>query len=110
MRCIVSKISFYIGGNDQRIHCRHGRDCRDKNDNHHCSKYSHPDESRSKSLSGVIRERIRCRHGRDCRDQKDARHCSKYSHYHERISCRYGRDCRDKNGSQHCSKYSHPNT
>jgi hypothetical protein len=26
----------------ERIPCRHGRDCRDKNDTHHCSKYSHP--------------------------------------------------------------------
>ncbi|CAF1025353.1 unnamed protein product [Rotaria sordida] len=114
------KKSPHEGRNDQRTVCRYGSNCRDQNDSHHYSKYSHPREHGSKPSASSSHERISCRHGRDCRDKKDPQHCSKYSHpdehkssssarsNRERTACRYGRDCREKNDPQHCSKYSHP--
>ncbi|CAF1101396.1 unnamed protein product [Rotaria sp. Silwood1] len=108
------------GRSDQRTICRYGSECRDQNDSHHCSKYSHPREHKAKPSVSSSHERTPCRHGLNCRDKNDSHHCSKYSHpnehrssssassSHDRIPCRHGRDCRDKNDHQHCSKYSHP--
>ncbi|CAF1273150.1 unnamed protein product [Adineta steineri] len=100
--------------------CRYGRDCRDRSNRQHCSKYSHSYDQGSKSSVNLNHERTPCRYGRDCRDKYDSGHCSKYLHphndgcnsssisSHDQTPCRYGRDCRDKSNPQHCSKYSHP--
>ena len=66
------------GQNTRRPHCRHGSECRDIHDAHHCSKYSHPDEENH-------RQKIVCMHGLQCRDMDDPHHCSKYSHPNHRM-------------------------
>ncbi|CAF0916923.1 unnamed protein product [Rotaria sordida] len=105
---------------DEKIACRHGLNCCDKNDANHCSKFSHFDEYGASSFDNIGQHKIECRHGTACRDQNDPGHCSKYSHPHEhrasssnnmgrhKIECRHGTACRDKNYPGHCSKYSHP--
>ncbi|CAF3050500.1 unnamed protein product, partial [Rotaria socialis] len=102
----------------RRTVCQFGTECRNQDDNDHCSKYSHPGENRVKHARSSSPERIACRHGSDCRDKNDRQHRSKFSHPDEResspssnsarITCRHGSDCRDKNDRQHCSKFSHP--
>ncbi len=102
------KVSYNAESTDQRISCRHRSNCRDQNDAHHCSKYSHPNERASKSSSTIP-----CRHGSNCRDQNDPQHCSKYSHpdnqrkRDDRIPCKFGRQCHDHD-PHHRAKYSHP--
>ncbi|CAF1020879.1 unnamed protein product [Rotaria sp. Silwood1] len=59
---------------DQRTMCRHGSKCRDQNDPHHYSKYSHPRQHKSESLASCSDERIPCRHGRDCHDKDNHKH------------------------------------
>ncbi|CAF1459208.1 unnamed protein product [Adineta steineri] len=104
----------------EKIACRYGLNCHDKNDADHCVQYSHPDEHRASSSNNAGQHRIACRHGTACRDKNDADHCAQYSHLDEhrasssnnvgqhRIACRHGTACRDKNDPTHCADYSHP--
>ncbi|CAF2527446.1 unnamed protein product [Rotaria sp. Silwood2] len=63
----------------ERIVCRHGRDYRDKNDSHHCAKYSHQGDERDRGHRNYDHNRIPCKFGEKCHDT-DPHHRSKYSH------------------------------
>ncbi|CAF5190130.1 unnamed protein product, partial [Rotaria magnacalcarata] len=57
---------------NEKLPCRYGLKCRDRNIAHHCSRYSHP--------SNQDKGRKPCPFGSTCYNTTDAKHISEFSH------------------------------